>query len=287
MFRTRYHFALLLVFLVSVSVAFAAGKNVAIIDSGDGIPTTEGERWCQFLIENGHDCTLFPREGPKLPLDPFDVVIDMSGQWSDPSGTLADCMRAGKTVILVNSAADALGVDSNPIVQAWIGANVGAGGGGGLITIERDPILGDIPPGTMVTNCGASPCGALEDVSGHPFAKVLARLENGPAHIGIMRNYWEGGVSVYLTRYIIPGVTHDEIILNAVEARNTIPTLSHWGLMVLALAMSIAGTLIMRHRRLGRPGGGWEYHSSPTATGLLLLLTACLLPAGAGVHRNR
>lgn len=99
MFKRTLLLAALAVFAAPTDPAHAGGKNVAIIDAGHQTPQTEGEEWCQFLTEHGHACTVFPKEGPTAPLDPFDVVIDMSDVWSDPSGTLGDCVRAGKTVI--------------------------------------------------------------------------------------------------------------------------------------------------------------------------------------------
>ena len=153
-------------------------------------------------------------------------------------------------MIVVEFAPEALGIDSNPTVQAWVGANVGMADDGDVLTTERDPILGAILPGTWVTGCGHSVCGALVDTSGHPFAKVLARLRSGTGRIAIMRNYWEGGVSVFLTRFISPygDPLQEEIILNTVQARNTIPALSTWGLLTLVLGVVLAGTIVLRRR---------------------------------------
>jgi hypothetical protein len=72
---------------------------VAVIDYDDAPGWTLGQGWCYLLTDNGHTCTVFPNTGPTGPLDPFDMVIDLSRNWSDPTGMLADCMRAGKTVI--------------------------------------------------------------------------------------------------------------------------------------------------------------------------------------------
>jgi len=68
MFHTRYHFAPLFVFLVSGSVAFAGGKNVAVIDNFDG----DAPYWCQLLAKHGHVCTVFPLAGPTVSL--FDLI---------------------------------------------------------------------------------------------------------------------------------------------------------------------------------------------------------------------
>jgi hypothetical protein len=234
--------------------ALASGKNVAVIDSGAVFPGTEAQAWCQLLIDHGHTCTPFPKQGPTGPLAPFDAVIDLSYDWADPTGTLADFMRAGKTVIIQGGAPNKLGVDTDATVQAWIGANGYISPSNRLITTALDPILGNTPVGTTVASCADGPCAALTDASGHPFAKVLARFTDWPNNppIGIMRNFWEGGVSVYLTNVISPVWTPSTnwIILNAVEARNTIPTLHGWGLLALALGIGAAGTIVLRGRRL-------------------------------------
>ena len=94
---------LILGITMPLPAASAGGGNVAVIDSGNYIPSP-GPHWCKFLADHGYKCTLFPKEGPTDPLDPFDVVIDISEVWADPTGTLADFMRAGKTVITVDDA---------------------------------------------------------------------------------------------------------------------------------------------------------------------------------------
>ena len=244
MFKKTLFLAALAVFAGPTDPAQAGGKNVAVIDNGDGA----GPAWCQFLTEHGHTCTGFPKEGPTAPLDPFDVVIDLSHDWSDPTGTLADCMRAGKTIITWDSAPAALGIDTNATVQAWIGANGFISPVDRLFTTALDPILGNTPVGTQIANCADGPCSGLTDASGHPFAKVLACFTDypfPPPPIGIMRNFWEGGVSVYLPNLIMSG---DQIILNAVEARNTIPTLNAWGLLFLAVGIGVAGVVLIRRR---------------------------------------
>jgi hypothetical protein len=221
---------------------------VAVIDRGGSYPPTAGQYWCQFLTDHGYSCTLFPKEGPTAPLDPFDVVVDMSFDWSDPSGTLADFLRAGKTVITTYAAPYALGVDTSPTVQAWIGANASAGGSDKLVTTASDPILGNIPVGAVIADCVDAGCSAVNDTSGHPDAKVLARLEHGQGAIGLMRNIWEGGVSVYML-----GFLGEEIVLNAMQARTlTIPTVTAWGLLALAISIGIAGAVILRDRRCPR-----------------------------------
>jgi hypothetical protein len=192
---------------------------------------------------------------------------------------LADFMRAGKTVITVEFAPGMLGIHTDPTVQAWIGANAGYDGVGRLLTTVRDPILGNIPPGTAIGLC-LPPCATLEDTSGHPDAKVLARFEYGLDAIGIMRNFWEGGVSVYLTRF-----APDQIFLNAVAARPpTIPTLSTWGLMALALTMGFAGVLIMRHRRSSPWDASHKPRSPARAPTMAVLRAGSLFAANATVR---
>ncbi len=261
----------LLSFLGVSPMAHAGGKNVAVIEYWDQKPVGQG--WCDFLTNAGHTCTVFPFDGPTAPLDPFHVIINLSYAWSDPTGMLADCMRAGKTVITWDRAPRALGVHTNPTVRAWIGATWDTNsphGSGPLVTTTVDPILGNIPVGTEVGNCGFAFCSWLNDDPGHPFAKVLARFTNypqpPPPPIGIMRNYWEGGVSVYLSNAIYPGnQLRNEIILNAVAARNIIPTVSTWGLLVMALSVLIAGTVVLRRSQKLR-----------CARAVLLLIVACL-----------
>ncbi len=239
--------------LICSNVAWAGGKNVAVIDREATDPLTDGQRLCQLLVANGHSCTLFPKTGPTAPLDPFDVAVDLSAVWSDPGGTLADFMRAGKTVIIYHDAALALGIESNTTVQAWIGATEYINGANFLYSVASDPILGDLPPGTWLGDCSAGSCGALRGVS--PSAKVLATYTDfdDPEPGGILRNVWEGGVSVFLTQYI--DNNEDEIMLNAVRARElTIPTLSETGLCFLAAITVLAGACILaRRNRSPRP----------------------------------
>src|SRR3990172_1232590 len=107
MFKRTLFLAALAVIAGLAAPAHAGGKNVAIIDGDQYIPSP-GPAWCAFLKQHGHQCTVYPKEGPTGPLDPFDVVIDLSLDWSDPTGVLTDFMRAGKTVITSGGAPYAL-----------------------------------------------------------------------------------------------------------------------------------------------------------------------------------
>ncbi|MGD2111519.1 MAG: hypothetical protein PVI86_19250 [Phycisphaerae bacterium] len=163
-------------------------------------------------------------------------------------------MRSGKGVITWASVPFELGIDSDPTVQAWIGANRYTGGSSQIVTTAVDPVLGDLPIGTVLSDCAASVCPALADTSGHPHAKVLAELDaidGGPDAFAILRNYWQGGQSVYLTEYINPGSPQDDqIILNAVRelSRGPVPAVSHWGLAALGLLTLAAGSVLIRGR---------------------------------------
>ncbi len=230
----------------------ARAKNVAVIDSESGLPSTDGEEWCQFLVQHGHTCIVFPRSGPTSPLDPFDVVIDMSDLWSDPEGTLSDAMHAGKTIVVRGGAAYALGIDSDAGVQAWIGANMFNSASDKLVSVASDPILGNDPPGTVVVDCFNSECASIDDTTGHSGAKVLARFTYSDGSIGLMRNSWEGGLSVFLSSVFHPTFVEssplDRTILNAVNAPEPIPTLNDWALIVLAIGFSGVGAAILRRR---------------------------------------
>lgn len=228
------------------------GQTVAIIDTDHFIPSLAAG-WCAFLQQHGHPCTTFPTSGPTGPLNVFDVVIDMSELWTDPAGELADLMVVGKTVITWGEAPRALGINANPTVQAWIGANEYSGGTEDIITTATDPLLGDIPPGTKIADVNTSLGWGLRYSSGHPHARVLAIWSHptyvNPKAIGLLRNFWGNGASVYLSDSIY-GNTLGQILLNAVRIQQLIPTTSTWGLLVMALATVTAGTVIIRRRRL-------------------------------------
>ncbi len=176
--------------------ALGAGR-VAVIDNTTG----SAEAWCGFLITNHYECTVLPASGPPGPLGDFDVVIDLSNTWADPDGLLADHMRAGKGVITVRDAPMALGLESNPTVQAWIGANATTSvSWTSLVTTDTDELLGTLPPETFVGHCHQFDfCGALSDTTGHTNAKIVARFDGGSGPIGILRNSWEGGQSVFMS----------------------------------------------------------------------------------------
>ena len=106
--------------LFRLQTSVLAATRVAVIDNAVDPP---GVSWCSFLNDNGYECTLFPASGPTQALDAFTVVIDMSSQWADPQHSLAAFLQNGKGVITWGLAPYALGVDNDPVVQGWIGAN--------------------------------------------------------------------------------------------------------------------------------------------------------------------
>jgi hypothetical protein len=182
-----------------------AGLNIAVIDQGGPQAANDGVFWCDFFEQEGHNCTLFPGSGPTGPLDSFHFVANLSELWSDPDGLLQQHMQRGRGLILRGRAPFALGIDSNPTVQDMIGANQEDADFGVLITVATDPILGNTPPGSPIDFCGDSLCNTVEDTTGHPNAKVLARFQNGSGSIGLLRNRWETGQAVYFTNHFGPG----------------------------------------------------------------------------------
>ncbi len=210
--------------------------------------------WCELLGENGYDCVVLPNTGPTGTIQAYQVIVDVSTAWSDSDGQLADHVRAGRSVITWGSTPETLGIDTDPVVQAWIGANSLDWAGDTLLTTTTDPILGDLPVGTLLEDCADSFCPGLADFSGHPNVKVLARLAYGLGPAGILRNTWQGGQSAYFTEPISVGnPVHQQIILNTVREllRPTIPAASHWGVIILGLLFLSGGSvLIVRRRRL-------------------------------------
>lgn len=223
--------------------------NIAVIDTHKSDPPP-GSRWCELLEDDGHTCTVFPVTGPDAPLDPFDVIIDLSEQWADPTGMLADAMRAGKGVITWDRAPQALGIQTDAVVQAWVGANGLTGGDGFLETVTTDPILGDLSVGSVIGDCGFAACAALTDTSGHPHAKVLARNTVHIDSIGLMRNAWERGESVYAYR----GLFEESVILGAIaEVGSKVPAVSTWGVVVTLLLILGVGTIAFRQMHTSSP----------------------------------
>ncbi len=232
----------LLVLVVCTAKAPAAG-SVAVIGAGGGHAYL-----CAALGDLGVECTVFPNAGPSESLDTFDVVIILSQVWTDPDGTLTDVMRAGHGIILWGSAPTTLGIHNDPTVRAWIGANSWGVTSGPLHTEAFDPILGLRPPGTQLSDCGLGLCAAMADTAGHPDAKVLASFGGA---IGILRNRWEGGQSVYFTDLITGIPPGPELFVNAVRELRPpppIPAVSQWGLAVMTLLVVAAGTVVMRRR---------------------------------------
>ena len=234
------------------------GASVAVI--GDVVGA---EAWCDLLTSNDHECVNLSGAGP-VSLEPYDVVINLG--WADPDGLLADHMRMAKGVITWGNAPDLLGIDTDSTVQDWIGANAyGTTVGPHLIIMEEDPILGRLEFGLHLWHClNGPPCSAILDTSGHPDAKVIGEYLPRPvepidSEFAILRNTWMGGQSVYFTNGIAPGVDQviEGIIVRAVgllsvsspTVSSSIPTVSAWGLAVMALLVLTAGTLVMAARR--------------------------------------
>ncbi len=140
-----------------------AGTKVAVIDGGPLFPETHGQLWCEFLDANGYDCTLYPVTGPTESLSPFALIIDMSEKWEDAEHRLADALQVGKGVITWGFAPFALRVDKDTVVQSWIGANRFGSGTESCWVTSTDSILGDLPPGTEIANCGKFGCTGLDD----------------------------------------------------------------------------------------------------------------------------
>ena len=248
---TGYGSAAVLCALAWLPAAPADAAEIAVL--GDGLGA---QLWCDLFQEGGHGCTMLAIGEPMASFDPYDIIVVFYG-FGDPNGSLADHMRAGRGVITCGGAPDDLGIDSDPLVQAWIGADRLTWGGEALLTATRDPILGSLPIGTMLEDCADSnSCAALVETTGHPGVKVLATYAwvGGPA-VGILRNDWQGGRSVYFTNPIsLTNLLHQEIILAAVDELtppypSNIPTASTWGLVALALLLASAASVLLRRRR--------------------------------------
>lgn len=240
----------------SLATSTLAVTKVAVID--DGIDSN-GTQWCAFLDNNGYECMLFPPSGPTIPLDEFAVVIDMSEEWDDPQHILADFLQSGKGVITWGLAPLALGINTDPVVQAWIGANDTTAGTGSYVTTAVDSILGPRPPGTQLGHAGKFGGKALENIGGHAEAKVLARFTSGLGTIALLSNRWETGRSVYFSDEFSPEHTdHAEIVLLAMgELSKDIPTTSLWGLLILTLLLLIIGSIYVP-RIKNHPGSKWN-----------------------------
>lgn len=236
--------------LLAMIQSASGGNRVAVVDTGAKFPNF-AEQWCDLLETAGHTCTTFPLTGPDTSLAGFDVIIDLSDEWADPQGLLAEHVRSGKGVIVWGTAPHALGLDSNATVQAWIGANAVASGSTALRTVATDPLFGSAPVGTLVVNCGDSICAALDDTIGHTNAKALAVFDLFGT-IGVLRNEWQSGQSVFLTDEITPrSPLHQDIILRAVNLVGPpIPTVSHWGLAVMTLLLLSAGSVVLKRKAL-------------------------------------
>lgn len=238
-----WHLAILGFLTASVHAA----TKVAVIDAGVDPP---GQFWCSFLIDNGFECTLFPATGPTTSLDEFAVVIDMSDEWADSGHLLAQVMQSGRGVITWGSAPDVLGLESDPLVRAWIGANDATFGSDMIKTVTADSMLVGISPGTIIGNSGKFGSRALNNIVGHDQAKVLARHGGGTSSIALLRNRWTGQ-SVYISDGLILDEVVGQILLRAVNELSvrTVPASSTWGLMILGLIITITGSILVGRRR--------------------------------------
>jgi hypothetical protein len=208
--------------------------------------------YCNFLVEAGFECVPIPIGEPVPELDGYDVILATSSQWQGAAERLTDLMRGRKGVITFRAVPAGLGINTNPLVQAWVGANQAWQSDGPMVSTQWDPIMAPHPPGTEVDQCNFFPCEGLRDITGHPSTKVLAVYSwSGGETIGILRNTWQGGQSVYFGGFIGPGWdVHEQIIVNAVRelSRGPVPAVSHWGLAVLALLTLAAGSVVIRGR---------------------------------------
>ena len=157
-----------------------AATKVAIIDNGIN---PSGTQWCSLLNNNGYECTLFPPSGPTTSLNAFAVVIDMSSEWTDSGHLLADVMASGRGVITRGWAPYYLGIDSDPIVQAWIGANRSSYGTDFFTTTAMDSILGDRPPGTVLGTKASTARRGLTEQQGTPTRRSLHASIPAPARL--------------------------------------------------------------------------------------------------------
>lgn len=266
-----------IVFAVGLTLAYLpTGANgaikVAVIDGGEPEPPTLGEIWCSFLNDNGYECTLFPRSGPTSSLDSFAVVIDMSYEWTDSGHLLAQVMQSGRGVITWGNAPDVLGLENDPVVQAWIGASDATFGSDLIETVTEDSILEGVPPGTTIGNSGKFGSRALNNIVGHDNAKVLARHGGGSSSIALLRNQWIGQ-SLYITDGLLLDDVVGQILLRAVNefSVRTVPSSSTWGMVVLFLGLLCIGSLRIR-RTAGQISVHLRVPISPTILGLAVLL---------------
>lgn len=234
---------------VFASASAHAGARVAVIDE---INTGAAQGWCNYLVQFGHQCTVFPVTGPTSSLDPFTVLIDLSEVWADPDNKIADFLRAGKGVILWKNAPYGLGLNANPTVQAWVGMSHILGSEGHMETITTDPVIGPYEPGFDLCDCW-EPCTAFTGPIGN--VKLIGEFfnPNTTGAFGMVRNEWEGGKSVYLPQCITPPIP---IVLNAVrEMDSGIPTVSLAGTILMMMSLVCAGCLLLhRARRLASLG---------------------------------
>jgi hypothetical protein len=179
--------------ILCLGVACPAGEDVAVIhyrtsDHGPGL------EWANFLWQAGYSVWLLEANAPG-PLDAYDVIVDLSYEWSDPAHQLAAAMCAGRGVLVFGGAPLYLGINADPVVKSYLGANAYANGGYDLASVTADQLVGDCAPGTVLFHCNGPACGAL---SGATTANVLARWSGGAGTIGMLNNTWCSGRSAFV-----------------------------------------------------------------------------------------
>lgn len=268
-----------LLYLPVISAPVSAGLNVAVVDGYFPKPPSQtiGELWCDLLVADGNTCTLFPISGPTMPLIGFDTVVVLSPLWIDPNAELQSFLQAGKTVVTWGGVPETLGIESNPNVRDWIGADsLEFDGFDGLRTVVGDPILGSITVGTDLEYCGDMGCPVLHGEHTTGAARVLARYGNGTSGVGVLRNIWMGGVSVYLSGQINPGSgnpLHQTIIVTSAKARAlSVPAISRWGALLVASGLIGGGILVLLRRPAPSGRGRFALRRTPKSACTILLI---------------
>lgn len=78
----------------AIAIPTFAGGNVLVINDDDFDPPGNGAAWCSLLVANGYTRDVHPATGPVGSIDGYDVLIDLSSTWSDPTGMMWNPLRA-------------------------------------------------------------------------------------------------------------------------------------------------------------------------------------------------